>query len=210
MKRLLLKCVALAALTTTAVQAQGVPSPANSTTPACISLVGHTGSATSHALGEFAVTIRDLANNPLPNTAIVIDLSGIPEAVLASEQYDPAMTVDCAHRSVSKLSDATGTARFTIIGASTGGNASTLLGGGKIYYNGILIGSPTVSIYDLDGVGGVGANDLSIWLADFGSAIPWGRCDYDCNGGVGANDFSLWLSAYGSGLMSQSGAPACP
>ena len=49
----------------------------------------------------------------------------------------------------------------------------------------VLIGSPTVAAYDLDGASGVGANDLSAWLTDFGSGQPYGRSDFDCSGGVG-------------------------
>ena len=74
----------------------------------------------------------------------------------------------------------------------------------------MLIGSPTISAYDLDDASGLGANDLSAWLTDFGSGFQFGRCDYDCSGGIGANDLSFWLVAYGSGLMAESSTPDCP
>lgn len=185
------------------------PSPANDTAPACISLVGTLGS-TPAAIGQFTVVCRDLANNPMPGARVVIDLSACPELFICADQLDPAATVDCAHKTVSKLTAADGSVQFTIVGGSTGGGGVTLLGGGRIFKNGGLIQTPTVSAYDLDGTNGLGANDLSLWLSDFGSGIPYGRSDYDCSGGVGANDFSLWLNAFGSGAMAQSCVSHCP
>ena len=187
------------------------PSPANDTAPACISLVGTFGGVPAHAAGAFTVVIRDLANNPVAGAVVVIDLSAASDLRLCADQLDPAATVDCAHKTVSKLTAADGSVQFTVLGSSNGGgNASSLLGGGRIYANGTLIQSPTVSAYDLDGSSGLGANDLSAWLGDFGSGQPFGRSDYDCSGNVGANDLSLWLDAYGSGAMAESCGSQCP
>jgi hypothetical protein len=155
---------------------------ANSTAPACIALVGTYAGTPAVAFGQFTVVVRD-----------------------------PAATVDCAGGRVSKLTAADGSVRFTILGHSNGGgNASSLLGIGKIFANGTLIASPTVSTFDLDGQSGVGANDLSCWLTDFGSGQPYGRDDYDCSGGIGANDLSFWLTAFGSGAMAESCGASCP
>ena len=186
------------------------PSPANDTAPACISLVGAFGSTPAPS-GAFVVICRDLANNPMAGAAVVIDLSGCADLFICADQLDPATTVDCVHKTVRKLTAADGSVHFSVLGGSTGGgNAVTLLGGGRIYKNGFLIQSPTVSAFDLDGSGGVGANDLSAWLGDFGSGQPFGRSDYDCSGNVGANDLSVWLSAFASGSMAQSCASQCP
>ena len=46
--------------------------------------------------------------------------------------------------------------------------------------------------------------------ADFGSGVNYGRCDYDCSGGIGANDLALWLTTFGSGTMAQSCVSSCP
>lgn len=172
--------------------ATGMPSPSNSTTPGCISLVGHTGTTPARAIGQFEVIIRDLANNPQVGAEVSIDLSLCTDLTLAADQLDPDAIVDCAHHKVTKFTGADGSVRFTVLGGSNGaGNATGLNGVGKIYWGGFLIGSPTVSAYDLDGSAGVGANDLSAWLADFSLGVPFGRCDYDCSGGVGANDLSF-------------------
>jgi hypothetical protein len=183
------------------------PSPANDTTPTCISLVGTYG-VTPAAIGQFTVICRDLANNPMPGAVVVIDLSACPDLFMCADQLDPSATVDCVHKTVRKLTAADGSVNFTVLGGSTGGgNAVTLLNGGRIYKNGSLIQSPT---FDLDGSGGVGANDLSAWFGDFGSGQNFGRCDYDCSYNIGANDLSLWLAAFGSGAMAQSCGASCP
>jgi hypothetical protein len=67
-----------------------------------------------------------------------------------------------------------------------------------------------VSTFDLDGAGGVGANDLSIWLADFGSGEPHARSDYDGSGAVGAADLSEWLGVFAAGTSTQSCTTSCP
>jgi hypothetical protein len=186
------------------------PSPANDTTPSCISLVGTNGLAAA-PMGVFTVVCRDLANNPMAGAVVVIDLSVCPDLLICAEQMDPDATVDCVHKTVSKITAADGSVHFNVQGGSNGaGNAVTLLGGGRIFKNGTLIATPTVSAYDLDGSGGVGANDLSAWLTDFGSGSPYGRSDFDCSGSVAANDLSLWLTAFGSGSMTKSCGAGCP
>ena len=82
----------------------------------------------------------------------------------------------------------------------------------KIYENGTLIGSPTACTFDLDGSDGVGVNDLSVWLTDFGALgnPAFGRSDFDCSGSVGINDFSVWLTAFGRGDQAQSCGATCP
>jgi hypothetical protein len=183
----------------------------NSSAPACISLVGSYLGAPATAAGEFAVVVRDIANNPVSGAVVVIELSAAPDLFLCSDQLDPAVTVDCGFKRVSKVTAADGSAHFTLLGGSNGGgNAVTFLNGGRIYASGTLLQSPTVSAYDLDGAGGVGANDLSAWFGDFGSGLSFGRSDYDCSGTIGANDLSFWFGAFGSGEMAQSCASHCP
>jgi hypothetical protein len=188
----------------------GVPSAAQSTTPTCISLVGSNGGIPD-PVGTFTVVVRDLANNPLNGASVVIDLSGALDLKICNDQLDANALVNCGAKTTRKFTDVSGSVTFDVLGGSNGsGNASTLLGGGKIFANGTLIQTPTVSAFDLDSSSGVGANDLSAWLKDFGLAQPYGRSDYDCSGGVGANDLSLWLKEFGTGLSSSSCVATCP
>jgi hypothetical protein len=189
----------------------GVPSAANSSTPACITLVGALAGVPDAAAGQFTVVVRDLANNPLNGASVVCDFSGCLDIAICNDQLDANATVNCGAKTTRKFTDALGSVTFTILGGSNGaGNASTLLNGGKIFANGTLIQQPTVAAYDLDGSSGVGANDLSAWLTDFGTGSPFGRSDYDCSGSVGANDLSFWLTEFGAGTSSSSCSVSCP
>jgi len=188
----------------------GVPSAANSTVPPCISLVG-SSAGLADASGTFSVTVRDLANNPLNGASVVVDLSGCTDIAICDDQLDVDALVNCAAKTTRKFTDALGNVSFTVLGGSNGaGNATTLLGGAKIYANGTQIGSPTAAAYDLDGQLGLGANDLSAFLTDFASAINYGRSDFDCSGNIGANDLSAWLTVFSGGGSNSSCAVSCP
>jgi hypothetical protein len=206
----MLLCTVLLCSVPAFASAQGVPSPANSTTPALISLMGHTGGVAS-TYGAFDVIVRDLANNPLGGQRVFVDLSLCPDLHLCTDPNDPGTTVDCAGSRASRITDATGRAHFTLLGGSIG--VSTGLSSrnmGRILWDGHLLGAPTVAAYDLDGANGVGVNDLSVWLADFGSAQVIGRDDYDGSGALGVNDLSLWLTVFGSNTCLGSCAASCP
>lgn len=173
--------------------------------------VGSAGAVPATSFGTFHVVFRYLANDPAVNAAIVIDLSQCPDLHLCADQLDPDAEVDCVHKTVTKRTGLDGTAHFMLLGGSNGsGNGVTLLGGGKIYANGVLIGSPTASAFDLDGVAGASVNGLSCWLGDFGSGQSWRPLELDCNGSLGVNDVSVWLAAYGSGLQATFCASTCP
>ena len=158
----------------------GVPSPGNSNTPPCISLVGNLAGVPD-AAGSFTVTVRDLANNPLNGASVVVDLSGCTDLAMCSDQLDAGAIVNCAAKTSRKFTNLAGQVSFIVLGGSNGANnATTLLAGAKIYANGTLIGSPTAACYDLDGAGGVGINDLSVWLAEFGLGTSAASCAVNC------------------------------
>jgi hypothetical protein len=181
----------------------------NATVPACFSLVGSNGVAAS-GTGTFNVFVRDLANNPMPGVSVRVDLSASPDLRLCAQQLASGVVVECVGNVAAGITDAHGIATFTLMGGSNGGPGVTPSNNSRVYADGILIGSPTVSAFDLDGSAGVGANDLSLFLSDFGSGNQYGRCDYDCSGFLGANDFSLLLTAFGSGTQTVSCAASCP
>jgi hypothetical protein len=181
------------------VAAAGVPSAANSTVPGWINAMGaKAGVPDPH--GQVTIVVRDLANNPLNGASVVIDLSGCADLNLCCDQLDAGTTVNCPAKTTRKFTDVTGTVQFILEGKSIGsGNAVELQGAGRVYANGTLIGSPTVPAFDLDGSSGVGINDLSVWLGDFGTLgnPAFGRADFDHNGAVGINDLSVWLTQFG-------------
>lgn len=75
--------------------AQGVPSPANSTLPPMIALVGSTNGVPA-ALGAFEVVVRDLANNPVPGAAVIVDLSLAYDLHFCVDPLDPGVTAGFA------------------------------------------------------------------------------------------------------------------
>jgi len=186
----------------------GVPSAANSTTPACVPLVG-SSAGVPDAFGTFTVIVRDLANNPLSGASVVVDISGCSELALCDDQLDANALVVCASKTTRKFTDGLGSVQFIVLGGGAG-PAATLLGGGKIFANGTLIASPTVNAYDENGIGGLGAADLSSFLGDFASGNPYGRSDFDCSNALGAADLSKWLTLFAGGTSTASCALQCP
>jgi hypothetical protein len=193
----------------------GVPSAANSNVPACITLVG-SAAGVPDVLGAFNVTVRDLANNPISGASVVIDLSGVTELSICNDQLDANALVVCLSKTTRKFTDGLGQVSFTVLGGGTFNGLMTLpgatgFGGGKIFANGTLIGSPTVAAYNLDGQGNVGGGDLAFFLADFVDPTPWGRSDFDCDNDIGGGDLAFWLTGFtGFGSLTYCTTTSCP
>src|SRR5262249_30680712 len=99
---------------------------------------------------------------------------------------------------VRRLTDANGTAIFRIMGWSTAVSSTpgAPYNSGRVYGDGVLLSSPSIAIYDLDGHG-LGPSDLSSWLGDFFGGNNPARGDYDGTGSpLGPNDLSKWLTAF--------------
>jgi len=192
-------------------RADSMPICCNTDVPFLIPVVGSNGVVPASGFGRFDVVVRDHANNPVPGATVTIDLSFATDVSLCADPLDPSLTVNCANKTVSGTTNAFGQVFFTVLGGSNGAaNATTLLQGGRIYANGILIASPTVAVFDLDGVNGLGAGDLTAFLTDFASGQPWGRSDLDGNNGLGAHDLAVFLSAFASGTQIVSCSARCP
>jgi len=187
------------------------PCCSNTTIPACIAVMGRNSAGVPDPLSEATVTVRDLANQPVAGASIVIDFSACAELRLCSDPHDPGVIVDCAARSVRTLTNAAGVARFRVTGWSvaTPGTPGSPDHSGKIFADGVLLGSPSVQIYDLDR-NGLSAPDLSDWLADFFSGNDAARGDYDCSGLLGPSDLSEWLRAYFAGGSTSNCSPEGP
>lgn len=190
----------------------GVPSPGNSTAPGFITIVDNSLGVPDTITGGFTVIVRDLANNPINGSSVVVDLSGCADLRLCSNQLNVNYTVNCATKTVRAFTNASGTVKFTVLGGSNNAAPSSGAGCAKIFADGVLLKSPTVAAPDLDGASGVGANDLSKWISDFGTLAYWGRSDYDGSGGptLGANDLSVWIGIFGTLRNTASCASYCP
>jgi hypothetical protein len=182
-----------------------VPSPTNSTTPLCISLVGNAGGVIDPA-GAFTVTVRDLANLPINNSLVVVDFSSASGLQLCNTGAFAGVTIDCGTQTARAFTGPGGTVTFRIAGHAnnSGGNLApyATYNDGKIFADGVLLSSPTVHAFDQDG-NGMGAADLSAWIGDFFGGHNPSRSDYDCSGAIGAADLSAWLGVFfGNGSVS--------
>lgn len=196
----------------------GVPSASNSIKPSCIALVG-TKSGVVDPVGQFTVTVKDLANNVIANSTVVVDFSqeygpSPADCRIGNAQPFAGVTVDCTAKTVRATTNISGVATFNIVGGAqnAGNSPGRGAGGGKIFADGVFLSNVTVQAFDQDGVGGVGANDLSAWLGDkFAPGAPYfGRSDYDCNASIGANDLSVWLGVKFASNSTSSAAVYCP
>lgn len=217
MTGLVRKAAALAAcgaLFGAAVAFAGVPSPGNSTIPARINLVGHsigTGQPDgAQAASSVTVTVRDLGNNPIANSSVVFDFSGcVSDTRIGDTQPYAGLTANCGTHGISGLTDVTGVATFVVEGGGIAGAPKHAFGAGKIYADGVLLGSVNVGLYDLNGLTGVDGLDLSLFGADLFSAGQEDRADYDNSGTVDGLDLSVFGAAL-FGTSQASAATYCP
>lgn len=182
------------------------PRPALSTTPtpvvwdipALIPVYGYDAVGVADPRGEFVITIRDLAMNPVPGALVVLDFSNCADLRLCVDPHDADAVVDCDTRTLRKVTGLNGQVRFRVVGCSVAapGSAGASTPCARVYADGVLGGSAAVAIYDLIGCDGLAPADASAWLTDlFGGLDPL-RGDYDGSGALGPADLGLWLNAF--------------
>jgi hypothetical protein len=155
------------------------------------------------AAGSFTVTVRDLANLPINNSLVVVDFSGCSGLTICNSGAFAGTTIDCGTQTVRGFTGAGGTITMRIGGHAnnSGGNVPPYgsYNSGKIFADGVLLGSPSVSAFDHD-ANGLGPADLSAWLGDFFGGNNPSRSDYDCTGSpLGPSDLSTWLTVFFAG-----------
>ena len=205
---------------------QQVPSPANSTAPAFIRLVGHDGNGIVDPAGRFTVVIRDLANNPIANTVVRVELNG-SDLRMSSTPALPWLHVDCATRSVWGLTDTQGRLEFAILGYAHnpfGAGTGAAAGGARILEyppgvpccgpGGINLINSTVTAADHDG-DGLDVLDVARFFGDLGTGTYFGRSDHNQGGTVDVVDFAILLMYLGTGrstvgMQDLSGEGVCP
>jgi len=198
-----------------AVAFAGVPSPGNSDTPLRINLGGtNSGTLLADATSPGAlvtVTVRDLGNNPIANSSVVFDFSGnVSDTRIGDTQVYPGTLANCGTHGVSALTDAFGVATFAVQGAGlTVVGAPHAGGSGKIYADGVLLGTVNVGLYDLDG-GGVGGLDLGRLGSDILSGGNYDRVDYNNDGAGDGLDLSIWGAVYFAASSDANSATFCP
>lgn len=199
-----------------AVAQAGVPSPGNSTIPLRINLGGtNSGTLLADDLSPGAlasVTVRDLGNNPIANSSVVLDFTGcLSDTRLGDGQVYPGVTANCGTHGVSNLTDAFGVVSFAVQGGGTAVVGAPHAGGScDVYADGVFLGSINVGLYDLDGVNGVAGLDLGRLGTDILSGGNYDRIDYNNDGTGDGLDLSTWGSVFFSARSDVSAATYCP
>jgi hypothetical protein len=189
----------------------GIPSAGNSTSPAYLRLAASTAGVPDSISSKITVTVRDIANNVIANSFVTVDFSNAvtTDIKIGSNQLNANYTVNCANHTVSAYTNAAGQVAFTLLGGSWAASSYSGAGAGRIYADGVLLSSPTVAAFDLNGTGGLTAGDLSILLGDIGSHTYRARSDVDLSGALSAGDLSTELGAIGR-HGSNTSATVCP
>lgn len=204
----------------------GVPSSENSDVPTGFRMVGHVLGVPDAATGTLPIVVRDLANNPIPASSVVVDFSACPDLRICDTQFDAAITVSCGGKTIHGLTDATGAITFVVVGGATnGGGLPAGPSGGpltrcvKVFADGVRLNNPATSIanpgtqaaaFDEDGAGGVSSADIGSLLTDLGSGTPYHRSDFDFNGSVDSADIAELLTVLGNSGSAESCATLCP
>ena len=159
-----------------------VPSAANSTVPPCL---------VACPLGDimFSVLVRDLANNPVASSSVVLDFSSCPDAFICTTPGltpDP-YTVDLPSRTIRMFSDVYGYANFPL---RVGGLCA--LTTVRVFADGVLLATRGLASPDQNGNGVAVAIidvDFDLFVAKVGTNDP--TADMDCDGDVDNDDVYL-------------------
>lgn len=218
-----LPLLALAALCLAgAARADQVPDPTKSSVPSYVKVAG-TQAGVPDPRATFTVTLRDFANNPIAGHTVTVDFSNCTDLVLCGAQADGA-PLDCAAKTVSRVSNAAGQAAFIVLGGGivAGTTLPPAIAPGaerscaRVFDQATHIGTVTAVIFDPNGAlpagNGVTSLDLSIVKNDIGAAglgAPYrGRSDHSTDGTLSAVDLAFMKTVVGlalSGLGSGSG-----
>jgi len=191
-------------------RSQAVPSAANSKIPPHVLLVGRTGELADTTSGAFSVVVHDATNVPVARSTVEFRILNCPGARLSSASYDPASTIRCGTHGVQQTTNAFGEVRMTAVGGGTPGSPPGAGPCAQVFASGVSLGTVTLAYLDLDGSGGLGGNDLSLWLTDLGSGEVRGEADFDGDGQLTVADLSLWLTVWSAETSTESAATYCP
>jgi hypothetical protein len=175
------------------------PFPGTSVVPAFIRIVTpRAGGVDPTAV--YTVVVNDFFGFPIPGETVTLDFTGCPHVDPASEQSFPGMSVvSCDPTVLSALTNALGEASFLVQGSVVSrGAAGTGLGCVLVSAGAppIPLGATSPAAYDQDGVNGLTANDLSLWLCDF-VALPLNvRSDFNGDAALTPLDLLDWFQQY--------------
>jgi hypothetical protein len=208
-KAMLFACAGVLAASTAMA---AVPSPADSDVPCGLNLVGTTGGV-ADVRGEFTITVRDLAHNPIIGSSVVVDFNGCAVDIrVCSVQPVAGVTADCsgAVGEINAVTNGVGSVVLRIVGGArntASGSPASPFKCATVYADGVNLGTINVGAFDENGSGGVNPADIAVWLPDSFDGDFEGRSDFNCTGTVNPADLALLLGAsLGGGSAASCGA----
>jgi hypothetical protein len=201
MLRFALLMLAMAGLAATALA--DTPNPLDCDVPAGLCIVGRSPLG-ADPNGRFDVVIRDGAHVPLAGVTVTLALGDCQDVRLCATP-EPGLTVDCAQRSVSGVTDAKGRVTLFVIGGMAAAFASRNAGDTaprcvRVLADGAMIARVPAAVHDLSPTGvGLFSPDLSVWMERFGTGHHFQALDFGFDDFVGVSDFSILLDRFGQG-----------
>lgn len=159
-----------------------VPSPLNSTLPDCLVLC---------PMGDLPLTVvvRDIANNPIIGSSVVLDFSNCPSAFLCPGTGEPGLIVDLTTRTFRAFTGLGGSVTMSAHVGGTGPASSV-----RVFADGVLLRSYGLATPDQNG-NGVTVNIVDIddvlFASKLGTTDP--TADFDCSGHVDAADQTIFF-----------------
>ncbi len=208
----LVRFILIAAMVLLPTAARSDPSPVTSVVPPVIRLL--TAQPYGPAIGDvYTVIVNDEFGIPIPEVPVFLDFAPCSHVMFAAEQeFSHLLAIDCAAETLRVLTDEAGVANFLVYGSMVQRTPMITDVGCVAVYAGrpaVLLGFASAVTFDLDGVNGLTANDLAMFMCDFGEAFPYARTDYDATGDVGINDLTLWIQKYLSAKGNARSAAHC-
>lgn len=180
--------------------------------------------------GDYLISVRNSANDPVPGSTVMIDFTGCTDLVLACDQLEASTGQTIVGRQITIVTNAAGQAVFRVQGAATGApttNNTTSPGiddgtpCATAYADGVILGYLVVTAYDLNGAGSpasaVNSADASLALGESNKvalgAMPRARTDLNFSGSITAADASIIMKAANDaalGTGSRNTGPYCP
>src|SRR2546421_12046343 len=98
-----------------------LPSPARSSIPTHVLIVGRAEALADTALGAFTVVARDAAGNPLPGRTIEFRMLNCDAQGLrvSASTYQTGVAPACGTHAMTSVTDATGSVRMAVVGGRT-------------------------------------------------------------------------------------------
>jgi hypothetical protein len=191
-RKALTAAVALAVVASVA--SAGVPDPRTSSAERMVA--GNASGNQNAGVGAdgYDVVVRDVNGAGLGGRTVVIDWSADASLKVHNAQ-NAGITVNCAAKTISKLTDASGAVKFgPRIGDFNNGNVV------QVTADGVVLATIRTTSTDLDGTGGsTGLGDLSIFSANYLNNPSAQETDFDDTGSTGLGDLSIFSAEYLSG-----------